>query len=244
MIFPPLFSLLLFPAMLLFLELGRRLRLSRKRSSESTAIEGAVFALFGLLLAFTFSGAITRYDIHRQLLVEETNDIGTAYLRLDLLPAPAQPALRQLFRDYTTSRLHLFDKVGIEVSPETERIQRAIWRQSIAAVAAPGASADAAKLLLPTLNTMIDITATRRSAFNMHPPIVVFMLLFVFSLGCAFLAGFGMSAVPRNWLYIVALAAAVTLTIYATLEIEFPRQGLIRVTYLDQVLIDLRNSMN
>src|SRR6185437_6823528 len=97
---------------------------------------------------------------------------------------------------------------------------------------------------LPALNDMIDITSTRQNAFNMHPPEVVFLLLFAFSLGCAFLAGYGMTATPRNWLYILALAAAVTLTIYATLEIEFPRQGLLRLTSTDSTLINLRNSMN
>ena len=244
MIFPPVLALLLFPAMILLLELGRRFRLSRKSPIQSNAVEGAVFALFGLLLAFTFSGAVTRYDAHRQLLTQETNDIGTAYLRLDLLPTQAQPTLRQLFRDYTTSRLHLFDTVHEEVSPESQHLQREIWRQSVAATAAPGASPDAAKLLLPALNDMIDITATRQNAFNMHPPGVVFLLLFAFSLGCAFLAGYGMTAARRNWLYIIALALAVTLTIYATLEIEFPRQGLIRLTSTDSTLINLRNSMN
>ena len=54
-------------------------------------IEGAVFALLGLLLAFTFSGAATRFEGRRHLIVEEANDIGTAYLRVDLLPADAQP---------------------------------------------------------------------------------------------------------------------------------------------------------
>ena len=244
MIFPPALALLLFPAMLLFLGLGRRFRLSRKGTVQSNAVEGAVFALFGLLLAFTFSGAVTRYDAHRQLVIQETNSIGTAYLRLDLLPAQSQPALRQLFRDYTTSRLHLFDAVREEVLPESQRLQHEIWRQSVAAAAYTGASADAAKLLLPALNDMIDITATRQNAFDMHPPIIVFLLLFAFSLGCAFLAGYGMTAVPRDWLYIVALAAAVTLTIYATLEIEFPRHGLIRLTDTDRTLIDLRSSMN
>src|SRR6201997_2179532 len=100
--------------MILLLELGRRQR--RRRESEgSSTIEGAIFALFGLLLAFTFSGAISRYDNHRLLLTEEVNDIGTAYLRLDLLPSRAQPELRQLFRDYTNSRLHLFDGDGHEI---------------------------------------------------------------------------------------------------------------------------------
>jgi hypothetical protein len=244
MTFPPVLAFLLFPAMLLLLELGRRFRLSRKGPVQSDAVEGAVFALFGLLLAFTFSGAVTRYDAHRQLLIQETNDIDTAYLRLDLLPTQSQPALRQLFRDYTTSRLHLFDSVHQAASPESQRLQREIWRQSIAAAASSGASADATKLLLPALNDMIDITSTRQNAFDMHPPAVVFLLLFIFSLGCAFLAGYGMTAVPRNWLYIVALAAAVTLTIYATLEIEFPRQGLLRLADTDKTLIDLRSSMN
>jgi len=55
-------------------------------------IEGAVFALLGLLIAFTFSGAAARFEDRRALIIEETNDIGTAYLRLDLLPASAQPA--------------------------------------------------------------------------------------------------------------------------------------------------------
>jgi hypothetical protein len=244
MIFPPALAFLLFPAMLLLLDLGRRARLRRKGPVQSNAIEGAVFALFGLLLAFTFSGAINRYDAHRQLIVQETNDIGTAYLRLDLLPQQTQPALRQLFHDYTTSRLHLFDSVREEVSPESQRLQREMWRQSIAATSTPGGNADAAKLLLPALNDMIDVTSTRQNAFDMHPPEVVFLLLFAFSLGCAFLAGYGMTATSGNWLYILALSAAVTLTIYATLEIEFPRQGLIRLTKTDNALIHLRDSMN
>jgi hypothetical protein len=244
MTFHPISALFVLPAMLLLLELGRRLRIRHKVPSESSVIESAIFGLFGLLLAFTFSGAIARYDAHRQLLIEETNDIGTAYLRLDLLPPAAQPPLRQLFRDYTTSRLGLYDAVSKEVSPVTEHLQHEIWQQSVAAASAPGASVDAAKLLLPSLNAMIDITATRQNAFNMHPPTVVFLLLFAFSGGSAFLAGYSMTAHGRSWFYMVALSIAVTITIYATLEIEYPRQGLIRLTDTDRTLIDLRNSMN
>lgn len=230
--------------MLLLLELGRRFRINHKIPTESSVIEGAIFALFGLLLAFTFSGAAARYDTHRQLVVEEANDIGTAYLRLDLLPPAAQPTLRQMFRDYTTSRLGLYNAVSEETSPATQQLQREIWQQSVAAVAAPGASVDAAKLLLPSLNAMIDITSTRQNAFNMHPHTVVFLLLFGFSCGAAFLAGYSLTAEARSWFYMVAFAVAITATVYATLEIEYPRQGLVRLTHMDQSLINLRNSMN
>ena len=243
MTFHPVSAIFVLPAMLLLLEMGRRFRVLHKSPAESTAIEGAIFGLFGLLLAFTFSGAIARYDTHRQLSVEESNDIGTAYLRLDLLPPAAQPELRQLFRDYTGSRLHLYDTVSEEISPASQQLQHEIWEKSIVAANASGAKPDAAKLLLPALNAMIDITATRQNAFNMHPPAVVFLLLFAFSGGSAFLAGYSMTAHNRGWLYMIALALAVTATVYATLEIEYPRRGLIRFTDIDQTLVDLRNSM-
>lgn len=242
--FTPISAFLALPLMLLMLELGRRFHARHKAPVETPSIENAIFALFGLLLAFTFSGAAARFDTHRELLVEETNAIGVAYLRLDLLPPAAQPALRQLFRDYITSRLHLYDAVSDEISPVTEHLQREIWQQSVAAAAAPGANVDATKLLLPAINTMIDITGTRQNAFNMHPPAVVFLLLFAFSGGAAFLAGYSMNARGRSWFHMFALSLAVTLTIYATLEIEYPRQGLIRLTDTDKTLIALRNSMN
>lgn len=241
--FSPATAVFLFPAMVILLEVGRSFRRRRAILEGNSAIEGAVFGLFGLLLAFTFSGAVYRYDSHRQLLTEEINDIGTAYLRLDLLPAQAQPELRQLFRNYVTSRLHLFDSVGAEISPETLRLQAEIWKKAVAAASSPEAKPDAVKLLLPALNDMTDITSTRQNAFNMHPPDDVFLLLFLFSGISAFMAGYSAKIAPRDWVYSVVLAVTVTLTIYATLEIEYPRQGLFRLTYLDSRLIALRDSM-
>jgi hypothetical protein len=229
--------------MILLLELGRRLRRRGATSEGSSAIEGAIFGLFGLLLAFTFSGAISRYDNHRLLLTEEVNDIGTAYLRLDLLPPQMQPELRQLFRDYTNSRLRLFDRVGDEVTPESIRLQRTIWQRATVASTSQGSAPDAAKLLLPALNDMIDITSRRQNAFNMHPPPVVYWLLFVFSGGSALMAGYSMKLGGRDWVYSVALALAVTLTVYTILDVEYPRLGLIRLRDRDRALISLRDSM-
>jgi hypothetical protein len=241
--FTPFSAFILLPSMIVLLQLGHALRRRRKSAPQSSAIEGAVFALFGLLLAFTFSGAMTRYDAHRDLVLQESNDIGTAYLRLDLLAPQDQPAMRRLFRDYVSSRLHLYDRVSNEVSETTKQLQQEIWRRSIAAAAGSGANPDATKLLLPALNDMFDITSTRQNAFNMHPPTVIFLLLFVLSGGCAFVAGYGMTATERSWFYSVALAVTVTLTVYATLEIEYPRRGLIRLTQTDDTFLQLRDSI-
>jgi hypothetical protein len=80
---------LLFPVTLIFLEVGRRL--GRRRLAEDPegaragagAVEGAVFALFGLLIAFTFTSAAARYEARRDLIVQHANAIGTAWLRLE-----------------------------------------------------------------------------------------------------------------------------------------------------------------
>ncbi len=248
MTFYPVTAFLLFPLMIVMVLLGRYSRGRHTDVAISAPTEGAVFALFGLLLAFTFSGAISRFDDHRKLIVEEANDISTAYLRLDLLPAAAQPELRQDFREYAAIREHRFDEVpespqSIDAAEKSERLQRQIWSRSLAAGTSPGANPDANKLLLPALNAMIDITATRRNAFNMHPPAIIFLLLYVFSAACAYMAGYSMEIGKQHWMYTLSLALTVTLTVYATLEVEYPRRGLIRLTTQNEVFPELIDSM-
>src|SRR5207344_161666 len=86
----PAFAGVLLVGMLFFVEVGWRQRkrrgvLGTDGSSGFGAVEGAVFALFGLMVAFSFSGAVSRFDSRRALITEEANDIGTAYLRIELL---------------------------------------------------------------------------------------------------------------------------------------------------------------
>jgi hypothetical protein len=88
---------------------------------------------------------------------------------------------------------------------------------------------------------MFDVANTRRNTFDLHPPAVVYLLLFTLSCGCAFFAGYNMQ--DRNPLHILAFALVISLTIYATLDIEYPRKGFIRLSNTDQQLIELRNSM-
>src|SRR4051812_27997496 len=100
----------LLASILVMMETGRRIGLRRMDQHGDSAVAGvatidaAIFGLLGLLLAFTFSGAASRFDPRRQQIIEEANDIGTAYLRIDLLPVSAQPEMRELFRQYTDSR--------------------------------------------------------------------------------------------------------------------------------------------
>jgi hypothetical protein len=241
-------------AMMVLLEIGRRIGIRRINKNPDIqngagALEGAVLALLGLLIAFTFSGAMSRFDGRRQLVVEESNDIGTAYLRVDLLPGASQPAVRKLFRQYLDSRVETYRLVPDMTAVNKElarsaKLQGEIWRQSVAASHLPDAHPDAAKLLLPALNAMIDITTTRTMASQFHPPRIIFILLFVLALASSLLAGHAMAAGKgRTWIHMVCFSLAMAAAIYVILDLEYPRLGFIRVDDMDQGLVDLRNSM-
>jgi hypothetical protein len=249
-----LLALGVFCGMLAFLELGRRIGIRRRThdpegaSAGVGAVDGAIFALLGLLIAFTFSGAAFRFDSRRQLLIEETNAIGTAYLRIDLLPSSAQPPLREAFRRYVDARLEAYRKLP-DISATQEELARVaalqgdIWTQAVTACRAEG-NQSATMLLLPALNQMIDITTSRTMAAQMHPPTIIFVMLFLLALASSLLAGYGMAgSKTRSWIHMVGFAAIVATTMYVILDLEYPRLGLIRVDATDQAMVELRQSM-
>ena len=253
---PLLFASLLFVGMLILLEIGRRIGI-RRRSKESESersslgvIEGAVFALFGLVVAFTFSGAASRFNEKRALIAVEANSIETAYLRLHLLSEKAQPELQELFRRYLDSRLETYRKLPDMDAAEVEmakskRIQREIWAKAVTATAFRDSHVDAGKLLLPALNSMIDITTTRAMALQTHPPNIIYAVLFILGLICSLLAGYRMAIVQhRSWLHILSFALITVIVIYVIIDVEYPRAGLIRLQAFDQALVDVRAGMN
>jgi hypothetical protein len=147
--------------------------------SGLAAVETAVFGLYGLPLAFTCSGAPTRLDRRKQLIADDANAINTAYLRLDLLPERAQPAMR-----------HLNSGLGLDEAPKdleliknrlakSTALQNDAWIRAVACSRLPGFHEDAAKLLLPALNQMIDITTTRTNATLIHPPANIYPLMWL-----------------------------------------------------------------
>ena len=242
--------------MLVLLEVGRRIALRRRAlggdggGAGFGVVEGAVFGLMGLMVAFTFSGAASRFDIRRNQIVEEANNIGTAWLRLDLLPDSAQPALRDKFRQYLDARLATYRAVPdlVKVAEEYRRateLQGQIWSLAVAAGSDPSARPFANSLLLPALNAMFDITTTRRMATLFHPPLIIYMMLAALALVCALMSGYGMaSSSQRSWLHIAGFAVIMSTTVYVILDLEYPRLGLIRLEEFDQVLVDVRSSMN
>jgi hypothetical protein len=234
--------------------IGRRLGVARfsrdpgGATTEGGAAEASVFALLGLLIAFTFSGAASRFEDRRQLIGVEANAIGTAYLRVDLLPGDSQRELRDLFRRYVDLRASVYQSALDQAETSArltagDALQREIWTKGLAAARRPEAPVQATILLVPALNEMIDITTTRVVASQNHPPAAVFILLAALCLVGALLIGQAHSAHSVRWFYPVVFAAILSTTVYVIVDLEFPRVGFIRVDGADRVLADLRQSM-
>jgi hypothetical protein len=255
--FSPLaFSLVLLVGMVILFVAGRQLGLRRRldksadeRGSLGT-LEGAVFGLFGLLIAFTFSGAASRFSEKRALIADEVGFTRTAYLRLQLVPENERVALEELFRRYVDSRLETYRRLpdiqaATHEAAESKRLQKAIWDKAVAAARLPNADRHAGEVLLPAINDMINISTARVMALQAHPPRIIFELLFVLGLICSLLAGYHMASGRKwNWLHMFSFTAITVIVVYVILDVEYPRGGLIHLQNADQLLVRLREDMN
>ena len=216
-------------------------------------VESATFGLLGLLIAFTFSGAATRFDARRNLVTEEANFIEQAWLRVDLLPEGDQPKMRGYFREYLDARLAAYDKLPdlAAAASELERagtLQHTIWKGAVSATRNDGSGSPPpfnANLVLGAINSMIEITTSRTMATRLHPPAVVYGMLFTAALMAALLAGYNSAGgKTRGLLHAVGLASIVSIVLFVIIDMEHPRVGLIRVDAVDVVLRELRRTMN
>lgn len=243
---------MLLAGMFLLVEVGFRIGAKHRAQDGGVAeglgtLEGGVLGLMGLLLAFSFSGAADRFNHRRDLVVEEANALGTAWLRLDLVPPAAQPAIKDSFRSYVDARVEAYRAIpdyeaAMAALARAQALQPVIWK--LAVDGTRDGWAPAATALLPALNSAFDIVTTRTWASRMHPPNILYGLLFLLVLLGALLAGYAMSrGGRRRWSHTVVFVLMVTITIWIVLDLEFPRLGFIRVDDFDQAIVDVRATM-
>ena len=230
---------LFFAASLISLHCGRSLGL-RYRNKEGTdglvglsTVEGAIFGLMGLLLAFTISGALQRFDERRQLVIQEATAARTAYDRLGIFDDGI--ALRTKLKDYVRARIDLYrmphDFLFWQRAEDFSHDQQAtvlalkdsLWRAGLAtcpqANFRPGCA-----LALPALNTLFEVALLRAGASEKHPPQIIYFMLFGLGLACSLLAGFGMAAgTARSWIHMVSFALRAHWRITTTLSYRKPR---------------------
>lgn len=239
----------------LHLGLRRIARQGKGAISGLGPIEGAVFALMGLLLAFTLSGALLRFDERRQLILQEANAVITAQMRFDMLGADAA-SLKAKLKTYVAARLALYQlpiafsiSEGVAFYSPEERQQIAaleadLWHATLAACAKPENIA-ARPLIVPAVSAVFEVAERRAGVNEHHPPKVIYVMLYGLGLGVSLLGGFGMAASSmRSWVHMVTFAAAISIALYVITDLEFPRLGLIRLDHADHFLKEILAAPN
>lgn len=194
---------------------------------ESQVLSTALLVL-ALLLGFTFSMALERYDERRQLVVQEANDIGTAWLRAGLVPGPHGPALQNALRDYAGLRQ------SSPLPDETEKLARAAAQRNKvwALTAAAQATLDGPRAvsLVTAVNAVLDTGTQREKAVAARVPGEVMLLLVLFAAVACFLLGYVLDAHGhRHRLASGILFLLMGLTIMLILDLDRPVDGAILV---------------
>ncbi|MBV8196699.1 MAG: hypothetical protein JO263_01070, partial [Candidatus Eremiobacteraeota bacterium] len=206
----------------------------RGSDAPSVVVQSAAFTLVGLLLAFSFSLALGRYDARRGVLVREANAIGTTLLRTDILDAATASALRADLRQYVAERIDfvLAETDAREQTLATEksaRLQQDMWQMAMRAARRDPRSTTI-PLFVATLNDTIDLSTEEAAVQEAHIPDIVIVGLVLIILIASSIMGFAFGrqsqqAILSTLLFAVTLAIAIGLV----LDLDRPERGLIRV---------------
>jgi hypothetical protein len=197
-----------------------------------TKLDDVGFALFGLLLAFTFSIALNKFDHRRARLVADTSAIGDFYTCASLLPEPTRTKLQDVVRDYTALRLQVASK-GWNADLEGYLKRFAAMHTQMTALVgeALGAGTPIAVPLTNTLNELTSSHGERLAAVRDMLPGSILLLLISTAVLSSGLVGRQQGLAPRaSILGTASFIAIVTLTIYVTLDLNHPARGLIQIS--------------
>lgn len=222
--------------------LGQRARRRRNEHPDQlAAIQGAMLGLLALLLGFSFALAAGRFSDRVELITQEANAIGTAWLRADLLGNQPRAEVRDLLRQYTRQRIDSYEartdaewKAAITSS---ESLQQRFW--SIV-VEACRATPELSVVLLPAFNEMFDLESTRVAASRRHLPGMLLALLLASSAVSVAAVGYGCGvAGKRNVVLTTSLSFLIAGVLWSIIDMDHPRRGLIRAG--QQPLLDLQS---
>ena len=213
-------------------------------SGDLGSVEGSMLGAMALLLGFTFSIAISKFETRRQITVEEANDIGTAILRCDMYPDSVRNPLRTDFKEYVETRIAYYTAGNDEKKIKQElvkagKISDRIWKRVALQSQKPNTLAVTAQMI-PAVNAMIDIVTTRDAGRVSRVPRLVLWVLLALVLISSFVLGSDYNGKKRNRILIFSYALAMTITLNLITDLDRPREGLINLNAIEKKMTDLR----
>ena len=237
---------ILFGAVVLGLLSGRALSHHAETLREPFGVvQAALLTLVGLLLAFTLAMAVTRYEARRAAVVDDSNAIGTAYLRAQTLQEPIRSGSLRLYPDYADASIALSNAVpgssdAKRAIADESRIQRQLW--SLAGQSLAGRPLDSApRLYTESLNVMIDMQTTRVAALNNRVPPAISLVELVGAAVALGLMAMYLAMFSRGVVTVVLAAGLLSLLLFVTFDLDRPSRGFIKVP--DAPLVAVRAGM-
>ena len=221
----------------------RQQRAEHERETPVGAIVAAILGLLAFLLAFTFGMAASRFELRRELVLDEANAIGTTYLRAALVPEPHRTEIRTLLRDYVDLRLGGVEPgMPVPALKRSEELQGRLWAQAV--VVAEKKPTPITGLVIQALNEVIDLHAKRVTmGMRNRIPLTIWVALYFTAILAMVGVGYhaGLTSTTRS-LATLVLVVTFSGVLWLLADLDRPHEGLIKVS--QQAMIDLRKSMS
>jgi hypothetical protein len=243
--------LILFGLMLLTVVWGNKMR-NKFWESEGgetkggvNSLLGALFALWGFILAFTFGQSGSRFENLKGVIVDEANLLRTAIIKADLFPDSIRNAYRADFVKYLEERIYYYDYATDEARFNKNRedlseTAKSLWARTATLAKKPETREPAYSMVL-TLTNLFDIGIKRETLLNTGIPGPIKYMLIALVLAICFVGGFTTPAIHRKeWLVITVFALLATSILYLTIDLARPMNGLIKPDTGQSAIVDLR----
>lgn len=220
---------------------GRLFLQEEDHHKDFDVILAAALTLLGLIIGFSFSMVISRYDQRKDYEENEANAIGTEYLRAQLLPDAEAVKVRELLKNYLDERILFYQVTAQEelksINNQTIQLQNALW--SIVEATAKKQPTPTIALVVSGMNDVLNSQGYTQAAWWNRLPTAASLLLIVIAMICNALIGYG--ARRRNTSVLVILPLVISISFFLIADIDSPRRGFIRV--VPQNLVSLRQSL-
>jgi hypothetical protein len=245
--FPGFFSAFLFVALWLSVGAGMSIRKRRPlkpgEREDFDLIVAATLTLLALIIGFSFSMAISRYDQRKSYEEQEANAIGTEYIRADLLPALDAAKVHQLLRNYLSQRISFYLTRGSEPLRQIDILTSQIGTDLWSAVTNPAEAQPTAlsALVVSGMNDVLNSRGRTRASWWNRIPSSAWILMSVIAVCCNLLIGFGARSTAARTPMLLVLPFVISLAFYLMADLDSPRSAVIRVQ--PENLVNLSNSL-
>jgi hypothetical protein len=199
--------------------------------------------LLGLIIGFSFSMAISRYDQRKNYEEEEANAIGTEYLRAELLPAANAEKARALLKNYLVLRARFYQAPGgqelQEINTRTAQLQAELWNAVKPSTGEDHSAVEA--LAVAGMNEVLNTQGYTQAAWWNRIPLAAWGLMWAIAVCSNFMIGYYMRPAERHWMRVLVMPLVLSISFLLIADIDSPRGGIIRV--LPQNLINLQEGM-